>query len=85
MSPEQAAGQAVDERSDIFSFGAVLYEMLSGRKAFEGESQISTLTAILREEPKRIGGSSVISRPSWSESSCAATDIRPGASSTWLT
>ena len=55
MSPEQAEGRAVDARSDIFSFGSVLYEMLSGRKAFEGESQISTLTAILREEPKRIG------------------------------
>ena len=55
MSPEQAEGRVVDARSDIFSFGSVLYEMLSGRKAFEGESQISTLTAILREEPKRIG------------------------------
>ena len=54
MSPEQAEGRAVDARSDIFSFGSVLYEMLSGRKAFEGESQISTLTAILREEPKRL-------------------------------
>ena len=55
MSPEQAEGLAVDARSDIFSFGSVLYEMLSGRRAFAGESQLSTLTAILREEPKRIG------------------------------
>ena len=56
MSPEQAEGRAVDSRSDIFSFGSVLYEMVSGRKAFQGESQLSTLTAILREDPPRIGG-----------------------------
>jgi Tol biopolymer transport system component/predicted Ser/Thr protein kinase len=51
MSPEQAQGQKVDARSDIFSFGSVLYEMLSGRAAFRGESKLGTLTAILREEP----------------------------------
>jgi serine/threonine protein kinase/Flp pilus assembly protein TadD len=52
MSPEQAQGLKVDARSDIFSFGAVLYEMLSGRRAFQGDTKLSTLTAILREEPK---------------------------------
>jgi len=51
MSPEQLRGQAADHRSDIFSFGAILYEMLSGRRAFRGESTADTISAILREEP----------------------------------
>jgi serine/threonine protein kinase len=53
MSPEQAEGRPVDARSDIFSLVSVLYEMVTGRKAFEAETKLSTLTAILREEPKR--------------------------------
>jgi eukaryotic-like serine/threonine-protein kinase len=52
MSPEQAEGKKVDGRSDIFSFGALLYEMVTGRRAFQGDSKLSTLSAILREEPK---------------------------------
>jgi serine/threonine protein kinase len=52
MSPEQAQGQRVDARSDIFSFGSVLYEMVTGRRAFSGESKVSTLAAILKEEPR---------------------------------
>lgn len=52
MSPEQAEGKKVDARSDIFSFGAVLYEMLTGQRAFHGENKISTLAAILHEDPK---------------------------------
>jgi Tol biopolymer transport system component/predicted Ser/Thr protein kinase len=51
MSPEQAEGQPVDARSDLFSFGALLYEMLSGRRAFKGASPASTLAAVLRDEP----------------------------------
>ena len=51
MSPEQAEGKAVDARSDIFSFGAVLYEMLTGHKAFGRDSSIKTLAAVLNEEP----------------------------------
>ena len=54
MSPEQAEGRAVDERSDIFSFGAVLYEMLTGCRAFQRESTTSTLAAILKDEPKPV-------------------------------
>ncbi|MGB7069593.1 MAG: protein kinase [Pyrinomonadaceae bacterium] len=50
MSPEQVRGQEVDARTDIFSFGAVFYEMLTGRKAFLRESTADTITAILREE-----------------------------------
>ena len=52
MSPEQAQAKPVDARSDIFSFGIVLFEMLTGRKPFEAENRISTLAAILREDPK---------------------------------
>jgi serine/threonine protein kinase/Tol biopolymer transport system component len=51
MSPEQLKGQRADHRSDIFSFGAILYEMLSGKRAFRGESMAETMSAILREDP----------------------------------
>jgi serine/threonine protein kinase len=51
MSPEQAQGKSVDARSDIFSFGVVLYEMLSARKAFHGENAISIMAAILHMDP----------------------------------
>jgi eukaryotic-like serine/threonine-protein kinase len=55
MSPEQVRGQQVDHRSDIFSFGAILYEMLSGRRAFKGDSSVETMNAILKEEPPDLG------------------------------
>ena len=51
MSPEQAGGKPADARSDIFSMGCVLFEMLSGRRAFMGDSRIETLHAILKEHP----------------------------------
>jgi len=51
MSPEQVKGQPADHRSDIFSFGAILYEMLSGRRAFRGDSAVETMSAILKEDP----------------------------------
>ena len=51
MSPEQLKGKTADHRSDIFSFGAILYEMLSGKRAFRGDSMAETMSAILREEP----------------------------------
>jgi len=52
MSPEQAEGKPLDARSDIFSFGAVLYEMLSGKRAFVGESSAALLSAVMRDDPK---------------------------------
>jgi serine/threonine protein kinase len=52
MSPEQAEGKKVDARSDIFSFGSLLYEMITGRRAFQGQTKVSTLSAILHQEPK---------------------------------
>ncbi|HTC45790.1 MAG TPA: WD40 repeat domain-containing serine/threonine protein kinase [Candidatus Aquilonibacter sp.] len=51
MSPEQVRGVAVDARSDIFSFGTILYEMISGKRAFHGETPADTMSAILKEEP----------------------------------
>jgi serine/threonine protein kinase len=52
MSPEQLRGKTVDHRSDIFSFGAILYEMMAGCRAFHGETEVDTMTAVLREEPE---------------------------------
>src|SRR5207245_475001 len=51
MSPEQVKGKPADARSDIFSFGAILYEMLSGTRAFQRDSAAETMSAILREDP----------------------------------
>src|SRR3954468_2761495 len=55
MSPDQLRGKPVDHRSDIFSFGAILFEMLSGKRAFTGETHVDTMTAVLKEEPPEIG------------------------------
>jgi Tol biopolymer transport system component len=52
MSPEQVRGQPLDVRSDIFSFGAILYEMLSGKRAFHGSTPADTMSSILKEEPE---------------------------------
>ena len=58
MSPEQVRGKPTDHRSDVFSFGAILYEMLSGRRAFRGESTADTISAILREDPPDLSSTS---------------------------
>ena len=54
MSPEQVRGQVADHRSDIFSFGAILYEMLSGERAFQGDTPADTMSAILNNEPREL-------------------------------
>ena len=54
MSPEQVRGEAADHRSDLFTFGAILYEMLSGQRAFQGKSAIESMSAILKEEPPEL-------------------------------
>jgi len=64
MSPEQVRGQQIDHRSDIFSFGAVLYEMMSGKRAFHGDSSVETMNAILKEDVPEI--------------SISATQVSPG-------
>ena len=63
MSPEQAEGRKVDARSDIFSFGAVLYEMLTGRRAFEGRSQASLIGAILKDGPPPVAKAQPMTPP----------------------
>src|SRR5271169_4214636 len=54
MSPEQVRGMTLDPRSDIFSFGAILYEMLSGKRAFHGDTPADTMSSILKEEPPEL-------------------------------
>src|SRR5947199_2337151 len=54
MSPEQVRGKPADPRSDIFSFGAILYEMISGKRAFHGETAADTMSAILKEDPPEL-------------------------------
>src|SRR5205085_4925817 len=56
MSPEQAQGKPVDSRSDIFSFGTVLYEMVSGRRPFHGDTTLAALSAVLTQEPAPLVG-----------------------------
>ena len=71
MSPEQAAGKPLDARSDVFSFGAVLYELLAGARAFPGDSTAQILSAVLRDDP---GPFDAPPRCSRSSSRCLAKD-----------
>ncbi len=63
MSPEQLEGKETDARSDLFSFGAVLYEMVTGNHAFDGKSQASVIAAILEHEPQPIAGFQPLAPP----------------------
>ena len=87
MTPEQARGKAVDKRADIWAFGAVLYEMLTGRRAFEGETVSDTLAAVLMREPDwsalpapaavaRSGGCSRAASSATRSSACATSATR---------
>jgi serine/threonine protein kinase len=63
MAPEVLQGAEADARSDLFSFGCVLYEMVTGRRAFEGKSQLSVFTAILEKDPESISASQPLTPP----------------------
>ena len=63
MAPEQVRGQAVDARTDIFAFGAVLYEMLSGKRAFRRDTSAETMTAVLKEDPPELSDSTRVVSP----------------------
>ncbi len=85
MSPEQAEGKPVDARSDIFSFGSLLYQMLTGQRAFHGDSKLSTLSAILHRDPKPVCEILASVPPEVEHSSGAACGkTLPGAGSTCL-
>ena len=73
MAPEQVRGQAVDARADLFAFGAVLYEMVSGQRAFQRDTAADTMTAILTQDPPELAGSRRISRPRSIASSATAS------------
>jgi Tol biopolymer transport system component/predicted Ser/Thr protein kinase len=75
MSPEQASGAPVDYRSDQFSLGAILYEMATGRRAFQKKTAVETLSAIIREEPEPIPGAASAPAPlKWIVERCLAKD-----------
>src|SRR5271167_1694210 len=65
MSPEQIEGKEADARSDIFALGAVLYEMATGRRAFEGKSQISVASSILEKDPEPISAARPMTPPAF--------------------
>jgi eukaryotic-like serine/threonine-protein kinase len=76
MSPEQASGQPVDFRSDQFAFGSILYEMASGKRAFQRATSAETLTAIIREEPEPLAAlpTGIPAPFSWVVERCLAKD-----------
>ena len=81
MSPEQVRGLAVDPRTDVFSFGVLLYELLGGRHPFRRETTIATLTAILEEAPTELSTLGRGSRRRW-RGSCGGAWRRGGKSGT---
>jgi predicted ATPase len=84
MSPEQARGESSDFRSDQFSFGAVLYEMATGRRAFTGSTEMDALAAVIRDQPEPIGGINPQTPAplQWAVERCLAKNARERYSST---
>ncbi len=78
MSPEQVRGEETDHRSDIFSFGSILYEMLSGRRAFKGDSAVETMSAILKSEPPELVESNRSLNPAFERIVRHCLEKRPG-------
>jgi eukaryotic-like serine/threonine-protein kinase len=78
MSPEQVRGDSVDHRSDIFAFGAVLYEMLAGRQAFGRETATESMTAILKEDPPEISATGSSASPALSRIVQHCLEKKPG-------
>ena len=78
MSPEQVRGEAVDHRSDIFSFGAVLYEMLTGLRAFRRDTAAETMAAVLKEDPPEITAGGPGSSPALSRIVQHCLEKKPG-------
>ncbi len=76
MAPEQIEGGTIDARTDIFSFGVLLYEMVSGKKAFEGDSAASLIAAILEREPPRLSAVQPLAPPALDRivATCLAKD-----------
>ena len=76
MAPEQIEGLEADARTDIFAFGALLFEMLTGRKAFEGKTRASLLGAILKDEPPRVSSVQPLAPPALDRivATCLAKD-----------
>ena len=77
MAPEQVRGEPADERSDIFAVGCVLYELLTGRRAFRQDTAVETMTAILREEPQSLPELGVAANPELSHVICRCLEKRP--------
>ncbi len=78
LSPEQVRGETADHRSDIFAFGAVLYEMLSGRRAFRGDTSVETMNAVLREEPAPLSESGRQIPPAYERLIAHCLEKQPG-------
>ena len=77
MSPEQVKGETADHRSDIFSFGSILYEMLNGQRAFERNTSAETMTAILNDEPPEFAGHTGAIAPALERIVCHCMEKQP--------
>lgn len=78
MSPEQVRGQDADHRVDIFSFGVILYEMLNGKRAFQGESSVEVMNAILKDDPMQVSGSNSSISPGLEKIVSRCLEKKPG-------